>query len=715
MRELSVAFGASESESQLVLERLGWGELYELLTTPAVRESKSGPVWIPAKFSAPQRQASNVEQLELLVFDLDETSEAQLDELASRLEASGAAFAIHTTHSHTDEAGCARLSVPLSTPVSPHEALAVRQQLANELALDVDPRTNDIARLYYLPSHRPGAPYLSYGSATGSWHVPRKANAAVDLSSHYKSASRIKSDADRKALEDFLGGRLKIEKGGRDNTIHRVMSLFTAAGDAAPSEELAKDLLERTLDRMDCEPEGRQHWLDKGLYSYRRGVEHRRKNQEALDKLRSALSDTAQAIALGEDWRTKLLVEKDKSGNPIGFKGLGVNLALILEHDENFRGQIAWNVLTKRIEVLGGPLATENYETLDVALSNWLQSSTYALNLPRHEVAAQLMHAARRHEYDPLQRYLEQLPTWDGKPRLERLLLDHAGAVGHAEYIGQATRKFFISAVARAMKPGTKVDTMLLLHGPQGVGKSQFVAAIASPWSTSARLDIHNKDSVLVMTGNWVVELAELASLRGRDIEAVKAFLSSPSDQLRVPYGRAVEDFPRRSVFIGTTNDDQPLSDPTGNRRFWPVSVMRVDVDAIRAQRDQLWAEALQAWKAGERWWFSVNEEPLVASETEVYRQEDMMPEVLLHWYVKLRQPRPEYVTVRQAAQAALMIMPSDLNNRMVRQIGSALKGLGFKLVRMRTYRGGPQLPHWEAPQHLRDADFMALSKEDAR
>src|SRR5262249_24412629 len=154
-----------------------------------------------------------------------------------------------------------------------------------------------------------------------------------------------------------------------------------------------------------------------------------------------------------------------------------------------------------------------------------------------------------------------------------------------------------IAAVARAMKPGAKHDVMPILVGPQGIFKSTFWRTLASdPWFSDSRFVVGHRDAYLVLRGRWFVEMPELDALRrARDAEEIKAFLSSPVDRYRDPYGRTMADNPRTAIIVGTTNDDGFLSDPTGNRRFWPMRVGKIDVDWVAAHRDQLWAEAAHA------------------------------------------------------------------------------------------------------------------------
>jgi len=213
---------------------------------------------------------------------------------------------------------------------------------------------------------------------------------------------------------------------------------------------------------------------------------------------------------------------------------------------------------------------------------------------------------ARRRTYHPVQNYLAGL-GWDGVPRLDGLLARYFGAAP-TEYARLVGAKTMIAAVARATRPGCKVDTMLIFEGDQGTGKSTAVRALAGEWFADTPLDLESKDAAQCLQGKWIYEIGELHSFNRTETTRIKAFVSSQSDNLRPSYGRRNQDFPRQCVFIGTTNGTEYLTDTTGNRRYWPVRCGRIDVTGLQRDRDQLWAEAASRFSAGERWWLEGTE-----------------------------------------------------------------------------------------------------------
>jgi predicted P-loop ATPase len=204
--------------------------------------------------------------------------------------------------------------------------------------------------------------------------------------------------------------------------------------------------------------------------------------------------------------------------------------------------------------------------------------------------------------YHPVRDYLSSL-VWDGVKRVDTWLTEYVGSKDDA-YIRAVGRKVLAAAVARIFHPGVKFDYTLVLEGPQGIGKSRLVKALGGEYSNDISLDPDDKDCIMLMEGRWIIELSEMATHRKSEADRLKAFLTRTEDLIRKPYNRTTSDIPRQSIFIGTINPQAGfgyLKDPTGNRRFWPVEVGEIKVDAIMEDRDQLWAEAVQIYKQGEQ------------------------------------------------------------------------------------------------------------------
>ena len=217
------------------------------------------------------------------------------------------------------------------------------------------------------------------------------------------------------------------------------------------------------------------------------------------------------------------------------------------------------------------------------------------------------MVAAKR-KHHPIREYLNALPPWDGNARVETLLIDYLGAEDTA-YTRSVTRKTIVAAVARVFVPGIKFDSVLVMDGPQDKGKSTLFNRLAGDeWFNDGLTltDMQDKSGAEKLQGYWILEIGELTGMRKSDIDSVKSFISRRDDKYRASYGRVVESHPRQSIIVATVNSMGGfLRDPTGNRRFWPVktpgSIGKHSWDITDAEAEQIWAETLSLWKAGEK------------------------------------------------------------------------------------------------------------------
>lgn len=223
---------------------------------------------------------------------------------------------------------------------------------------------------------------------------------------------------------------------------------------------------------------------------------------------------------------------------------------------------------------------------------------------------------ATKNTYHPVREYLEALPVWDGKPRAETWLKRLLNAKAPEEYLKAISKKILVAMIARVYEPGCKFDTVPVLVGVQGALKSTSIRALADPWFSDAHMNIGDKDGVLAMRSVWVLELGEMSSLSRAEVNQVKEFISRATDKIREPYGRKMQSYPRQCIFIGSTNNDEFLKDDTGNRRFWPVSVGKCNVAGIKAEREQLFAEALSLYTIGEPLWLE-NPDAIEGAESE--------------------------------------------------------------------------------------------------
>jgi putative DNA primase/helicase len=302
------------------------------------------------------------------------------------------------------------------------------------------------------------------------------------------------------------------------------------------------------------------------------------------------------------------------------------NIVLILDQDHRWKGKIRTNTFTLRVEVDGEHLIDE----IEGELAIWLNNN-YAFEPTIMKVHTAVRIVATSHPYHPVRDYLRGL-EWDKRCRLDSMLARHLGSP-ETPLTAVLGMKWAIGAVARIMDPGCKVDTMIVLAGKQGIKKSTWLStmAVKTLWFSDSSIEFRNKDAYQSLPGVWIYELSEMHSAKRSDNSAVKAFLSSRVDRYRPSYGRCTVDVPRQTAFVGSTNEAEFLTDPTGARRFWPVPVEEVDLDLARSERDQIWAEAVAAYDAGEQWWLTQAEGEELAVESERYYQSDPWEAIVAH------------------------------------------------------------------------------------
>lgn len=331
-------------------------------------------------------------------------------------------------------------------------------------------------------------------------------------------------------------------------------------------------------------------------------------------------------------------------------------LAILLKHNA-FTGKVVFgNRCPWRSVLIGHPWTDAD----DVALTMYLQEREVDLR-GQSTISAVVQVVAADNTFHPVRDYLETEVKWDGTPRLHNWLRHYMEAEGPPEYLAAVGTKFLISAVARVMQPGCQADHVMVWESKQGEGKSSAVRILGGEWTTDSLPDLHSTDAALQLAGVWIVELAELAALRRTsEIESTKAFITRRADRYRPPYGRITRDVPRQCVFIASTNESQYLRDPTGNRRFWPVRCGKVDLEALERDRDQLWAEALHLYEAGETWHLTGTDAELAAQQ-QAERELVTELEAAVGGYLdKLEAAGLDEVTMRDVLQNALGLDPTD-------------------------------------------------------
>lgn len=341
-----------------------------------------------------------------------------------------------------------------------------------------------------------------------------------------------------------------------------------------------------------------------------------------------------------DGWTAKLALNS-KTGEA---EALIENAYLILKHDPPLKGKLRYNRFRQEIVAVGDlPWKKLDRRTTE---RGWTDHDDSELRRylevawkfkAKDKLNDALVAVTHENSFDPLCDYLNSL-KWDGVERLDSVLIRHFGADDTA-YTRAVTRKWFVAACRRAFEPGCKFDSLLVLIGEQGAGKSQFGALLSKGWFCDSLQRIDNKDAYDQLQGCWIVELSELSATKKAENEQIKAFLSKQSDRYRKAYDRRTNDYPRHCVFIGTTNDASVIKDETGGRRFWivPLHAKRADVverlAAFEPEVDQLWAEAVVRYKDGEKTYEDTAELLAAAAEMqEAYSQDDELQGQLVEW-----------------------------------------------------------------------------------
>jgi predicted P-loop ATPase len=314
------------------------------------------------------------------------------------------------------------------------------------------------------------------------------------------------------------------------------------------------------------------------------------------------------------------------------------NVMVLTETDERIRECLIYNVFADDIFFVQPP-PWEDEKTFkvhplreDELLNYRCWVDTRGLIVGKNDASDILTSLARRNTRNPPKEYFEKL-KWDKKPRLDTWLTYYLGAEDQNEhYLKLVGSKWMIAAVKRIYQPGCKFDNVLILEGDQYIGKSPSLEALATiggeRYFTDESIDFNgNKDSLMKLQGKLIFEMPELASFRKAETNEIKAFIGRGTDEYRPPYGRKIISRPRMFVFAGSVNPIAGyLTDPTGNKRYWPVKCGKIDIPAINADKEQLWAEAVCRYKANEQIWLEPEEHNLAKLE----QQERMIDDIMM-------------------------------------------------------------------------------------
>ena len=669
---MKIAYGNSRMEKRWKNNEISWDDFcrrvsttqtttetveeYRKMTKPQQDAVKDVGGFVGGHLRGGRRKTGTVLCRSMLTLDMDHGTPDILDELSLF---NSHELCVYSTHKHTPEAPRLRLIFPLKRDVSEEEYPALARKVAQEIGMDLfDETTYQPHRLMYWPSTSRNGEYV-YQVMDGdildpdaylglyddwrdvsTWPVSSRESEAVEKSAKQQADPLAKTGAVgafcrtypiREAIEKFLPdvyapsameGRydyIPADSSAGVIIIDEKFAYSFHATDPACGQLLNAFDAVRVHKFPDDDPKKSYNAMAEFAVA-----DERVKLRVFEEKRQAAAEDFDDADP--DAWKKQLQYEKKS----MELKNNLHNLMLILENDENLKG-IVFNQLADGMEIRGKvpwPHPAKFWRDADDAqLICYVDAAYGTFSARNYDIA--VTKAVDDRSYHPIREFFETLPDWDGVERADTLLIDYLGAED-TPYVRAVTRKELCAAYCRVYHPGIKFDSMIVLNGDQGIGKSTLIAKLGGEWySDSLNLsDMNDKTAAEKLQGYWIMEIGELAGMRKADLDKVKAFISRQDDKYRASFGRRVTPHPRQCVFFGTTNSQNGyLRDITGNRRYWNVKVpgngkykpWDMDEDTVK----QVWAEVMVYAKAGEKLYLSPELEDYAKEEQRAAMERD--------------------------------------------------------------------------------------------
>lgn len=669
-RKLKISTGASRRSLQWIPQELWWSGFVQKLSAPvctmeryaeyrSYSKAKQDAIkdiggFVGGVLREGKRRNGFAGERYLITLDADTIQPGGTAAVINAVDALGCAYVIYSTRKHESAAPRLRIIFPLDVPCTPDEYEPIARKAASFLGMQIfDPTTFEPVRLMYWPSVSVDSeyvfvygdkPFLSKTGMLGLYHDWKDVSSWPEV----PGAAKIRDRSARKqgnplkksgvvgafcriydvpgAIEAFIpdvyipcdGGRYTYAEGStvggavlyeNGNFIYSHHATDPAGGKLCNAFDIVRlHLFQDEDDGAKPDTPVTQLPSFRAMCEFALGQDTVASlvNSERYTKAQEAFSK--EAVENGElDWLGKLQCSA-QTGLP---QKTIDNVLTILENDPRLKDRFYHDEFANRpvvTAVLPWETAAGIYRIRtwkdedDSGLRHYLEK-VYSIT-GKEKIYDAVAIYATAHKRNKLKEYLTSL-SWDGVPRLDALLIDYFGAEDSI-YTREVTRKTLVAAVSRVMQPGVKFDTMLILSGAQGIGKSTFFRLLGKEWYSDSLGTFEGKEAAEQIQGYWIIEAGELTGMNKSERNAVKQFLSKSEDIYRMPYGKRTGAFPRSCIIVGTTNDKEFLKDRTGNRRFWPVNLGKIPISKpvfrqLPGEVDQIWAEAFARWQCGEK------------------------------------------------------------------------------------------------------------------